>query len=145
MVLTGAFGHQIAKSYRSFANSPRNNFTTDVYDRWTGEGTSDSYPKLYSRPRDNSTYLSDFYIEDADYVRISNLTVGYDLKKGIKVLPVEEMRLYLSARNLWTFTKYSGMDPEVGYGPEDDSWASGIDLGLYPVARTFLVGLNIKF
>jgi TonB-dependent starch-binding outer membrane protein SusC len=143
MVLSGAFGQQVAKSYRSYGDSPRNNFTTDVLDRWTGEGTSDTYPKIYARARDNTALISDFFIEDAGYVRISNLTLGYDLKKGIKALPVAEMRLYVSARNLWTFTKYSGMDPEVGYAP--DPWASGIDLGLYPVARTYLVGLNIQF
>jgi hypothetical protein len=65
---------------------------------------------------------------------------------------MSETRLYVTARNLHTFTKYSGLDPEVGYGPTDNDnhendfpWASGIDLGLYPQARTFMVGLSIKF
>jgi len=69
-----------------------------------------------------------------------------------KKLPLAETRLYVTARNLHTFTKYTGLDPEVGYGPRDTEndendfpWASGIDLGLYPQARTFMVGLSIKF
>jgi outer membrane receptor protein involved in Fe transport len=143
LVLTGAAGHQVAKSYRSFSTNVKGNYETTILDRWTGEGTSTTIPKLYSRPRDNAALVADVYIEDADYLRISNLTLGYDLTQGLKVLPVEELRLYVSVRNLFTFTKYSGMDPEVGYGP--NSWASGIDLGLYPVARTFLVGMNVKF
>jgi hypothetical protein len=145
LIGTGAAGHQIAKSYRSFGDSYRNNFTTEIFERWTGPGTSNTIPRVLATPHRNTSYVSDMYIQDADYFRISNLTIGYDLSRGIKIIPFEETRLYFSARNLVTFTKYDGMDPEVGYGPEDDPWASGIDLGLYPVARTFLVGLSIKF
>ena len=92
------------------------------------------------------------FIEDADFLRLSNLTVGYDFKNMFPNMPFGEARLYVSAKNLYTFTKYSGMDPEVGYGPTDSSnkandypWASGIDLGLYPSARTYLVGVSLKF
>lgn len=152
LIGTGQGGHQVAKSYRSFADSPRQNYTTDIYDRWTGPGTSNEYPQLRWRPHRNTSYVSDLYIEDADFFRISNLTVGYDLSQSLKVIPFEQTKIYVGVRNLLTITKYSGMDPEVGYGPTDDSnpdndfpWAKGIDLGLYPVARTFLVGLSLKF
>jgi hypothetical protein len=61
-------------------------------------------------------------------------------------MPIAEMRLYFTAKNLYTFTKYDGMDPEIGSnGGTSDSWASGIDLGLYPSARTYLFGVSIKF
>jgi TonB-linked SusC/RagA family outer membrane protein len=152
LVGTGAAGHQIASSYRSFGDSPRNNHTTDIYDRWIGPGTSNEIPKVRYLPHRNTTNISDMYIQDANYFRISNLTIGYDFCRGIKGIPLEEIRLYVSARNLVTFTKYTGMDPEVGYGPTSDTnpeddypWASGIDLGLYPVARTFLIGLSVTF
>lgn len=152
LVGTGKAGHQIASAYRSFGDSPKNNYTTRIYERWTGPGTSNKIPRIQYRPHRNTTNISDLYIEDANHFRIANLTIGYDLSRGIKAIPFEETRLYFSARNLITFTKYSGMDPEVGYGPTDDDnpdndypWASGIDLGLYPVARTFLIGLSIKF
>ncbi|RKD90648.1 SusC/RagA family TonB-linked outer membrane protein [Mangrovibacterium diazotrophicum] len=140
----GAFGQQIAKSYRSFADSYKNNYTTDVFKRWHGEGTSNKYPRLLSSPHRNSQNLSDLYIQDGDYLRISNLTVGYDLKKLVTKLFLSEAKIYFTAKNLYTFTKYDGMDPEIGYG-FDYSWASGIDLGLYPSARTYLIGVSLKF
>jgi hypothetical protein len=56
---------------------------------------------------------------------------------------VSQFRVFASALNLYTFTKYTGMDPEIGYGP--DSFASGIDLGYYPRPRTYMVGVNVKF
>uniref|UniRef100_F4CC53 TonB-dependent receptor plug n=1 Tax=Sphingobacterium sp. (strain 21) TaxID=743722 RepID=F4CC53_SPHS2 len=141
---TGAFGHQIAKSYRSFADSPLQNYTTDIFERWHGEGTSNKYPRLTMGSHTNSQYISDIYIEDGDYVKIQNITFGYDLKSWFPKMPFGQARLYFTAQNLYTFTGYSGMDPEIGYG-YDQSWVSGIDLGFYPSPRTYLIGLNLKF
>ena len=148
---TGAFGQQIAKSYRSFADSPLQNYTTDIFGRWTGEGTSNKLPRLTSGSHTNWQNISDIYIEDGDYFKIQNVTLGYDFKKILRNIPLEQVRLYVTAQNLYTFTGYSGMDPEVGYGyknsdtEDDSSWSSGIDLGYYPSPRTFLVGINLKF
>lgn len=139
----GKAGHQIAKSYRSFADSPRQNYTKDVYNRWHGEGTSDRYPRLTFKTHRNMTNISDIYIEDADFLRIGNITLGYDFKQLLKRLPIEQLRLYVTARNILTLTNYSGMDPEVGYGPTP--WASGIDLGLFPSSKTYMIGVNVKF
>lgn len=144
----GAFGQQIFKCYRDFVASPLNNYTTDIYNRWHGEGTSNKMPRLSSSVSSNWNRISDIYIEDGDYLKIKNITVGYDFKKTFKKLPVQQLRLYFTAQNLFTFTGYSGMDPEIGFGSENDSdkgWASGIDLGYYPSARTFMVGVNVKF
>jgi TonB-dependent starch-binding outer membrane protein SusC len=141
----GKSGMQVAKSYRSFADSPRQNYTKDVYNRWHGEGTSNRYPRLTFVTHVNMTTISDIYIEDADYVKISNITFGYDFKQLLKKLPIEQLRLYVTAKNIHTFTKYSGMDPDVGYGPEDTGWSSGIDLGLYPSSKSYMIGLNVKF
>ncbi|MDR1779991.1 MAG: TonB-dependent receptor [Tannerella sp.] len=140
----GAFGQQIAKSYRSFADSPLQNYTTEIFGRWHGEGSSNKLPRLTSGSHSNWQYISDIYFEDGDYVKISNVTVGYDLKKLFKSVPFGQIRVYVAAQNLYTFTGYSGMDPEVGYG-YDTAWASGIDLGFYPSTRKYLLGLNIKF
>ncbi|MGD9928401.1 MAG: TonB-dependent receptor [Mangrovibacterium sp.] len=141
---TGAFGQQIAKSYRSFADSPLQNYTTDIFGRWTGEGTSNKLPRLTSGSHTNWQNISDIYIEDGDYMKIQNVTLGYDFKKLFRNIPLGQARLYVTAQNLYTFTGYSGMDPEVGYG-YDQSWVSGIDLGYYPSPRTYLVGVNLKF
>jgi len=140
----GAFGQQIAKSYRSFADSPLQNYTTDIFGRWTGEGTSNKLPRLTSGSHTNWQNISNIYIEDGDYFKIKNLTVGYDFKTILPNIPLGQIRLYFTAQNLYTFTGYSGMDPEIGYG-YDKSWVSGIDLGYYPAPRTYLVGLNLKF
>ena len=140
----GAFGQQIAKSYRSFADSPLQNYTTDIFGRWTGEGTSNKLPRLTSGSHTNWQNISDIYIEDGDYLKIQNLTIGYDFKKLFPTMPLGQARLYLTAQNLFTFTGDSGMDPEIGYG-YDKSWVSGIDLGYYPSPRTYMVGVNLKF
>ena len=144
----GAFGHQIFKSYRDYAISPYQNFTTDVYERWHGEGTSNDFPRL-GKSHSNFTMISNFYVEDADYLKIKNVTLGYDFKKTFKKLPLQQLKLYVTVQNLFTFTGYSGMDPEVGYNggtsARTDQWASGIDLGFYPSARTYMIGTNIKF
>ncbi len=137
----GKAGHQIAKAYHPL-DSPFANYTIDVYDRWHGEGTSTDRPRL-TKSGQNVTNISDIYIEDADFIRINNITLGYDFKQILKKFPVEELRLYVTAKNIFTFTNYSGMDPEVGYAPT--SWASGIDLGLYPSAQSYMIGLNLRF
>lgn len=140
----GAFGHQILQSYRSFGDNEFHNYTTDIYDRWHGEGTSNSFPRLTAGNSTNRINVSEIYIEDGDFVKIQNLTIGYDFKRLMPDMPLGQARLYLAGRNLVTFTDYSGMDPEVGYGDEQP-FVSGIDLGFYPAPRTFMVGLNLKF
>ena len=141
----GVAGNQIAKNYRSVDNY-RHNFTKDVYDqRWHGEGTSEKYPRLVRGGHKNYQYISDIYIYDGDFFRISNLTLGYDFKQLWKKMPLASVRFYGAAKNLYTFTKYPGMDPEVGYSPDDYDWGAGIDLGLFPQSRTFMLGLDITF
>ena len=140
----GAFGQQIAKSYRSFADSQRDNFTTDVFDTWQGEGTSNRLPRLTKGSNRNWVNISDIYIENGDYFKVSNVTIGYDFRRLLNIKNISKCRLYVSAQNLLTITGYSGMDPEMGKGTEHD-WVSGIDVGFYPSARTFLIGVNIQF
>lgn len=140
----GSFGHQIAKSYRSFADSPLQNYTTEIFQRWHGEGTSNKYPRLTNGSHTNTQYISDIYIENGDFVKIQNITIGYDLNSLWKKSPLGQIRLYATVQNLHTFTKYSGLDPEIGYG-NTQSWVGGIDLGFYPQPRTVLFGLNFKF
>jgi TonB-linked SusC/RagA family outer membrane protein len=139
----GAFGQQIAKSYRKFGDGRYENYTTEVYERWHGEGTSNKWPRLTYGSNANYMNLSDIFLEDGDYLRLQNITLGYDFKQLFKTIPLGQLRLYVTAQNLWTFTGYSGMDPEVGYG--GSGWGSGVDLGFYPQPRTWLVGVNIKF
>lgn len=142
--LAGKFGMQVMQSYRDFAGSPMQNHPTSVFNRWHGEGTSNTMPRLSAVANANSNYVSDIYLHDADFLRINNLTLGYRFDKLLKTVEwLQAASLYVSVNNLYTFTKYDGMDPDVGYGP--DSWSSGIDLGLYPLPRTVMMGVNLTF
>jgi TonB-linked SusC/RagA family outer membrane protein len=141
----GAFGMQIMRSYRSFSDAPYQNYDTTILNRWYGEGTSNSMPRITSTGSENTNWVSTRYMEDADYFKIKTVTLGYDFKHLWKACPFQQLRFYVQAQNLYTFTSYTGLDPEVGNSAGGNGWASGIDLGLYPPARTFLVGASIKF
>ena len=141
----GMFGQQIFRAYRRYSDSQWNNYTTEVYDYWHGEGTSNLYPRLVAGTNYNFMNNTDIFIEDADFFRIQTITLGYDFKNIWKNAPFGQCRLYVQAQNPWCFTKYKGLDPEVGTSSGFDSWAKGIDLGYYPQAKGFLVGLNLKF
>ena len=89
---------------------------------------------------------------DADFLRINNLTLGYDFGNLVKANWFNGAQVYVTVNNLHTFTKYEGMDPEVPFSGNEDSnssnytpWASGIDLGLYPLPRTVMLGVNLTF
>ena len=142
----GAFGQQVARSYRKFTDGEYENYTTEVFDYWTGEGTSNKFPLLAAMNRGvNWQSISDLYIEDAGYFRLQNLTVGYDFTKLFKTA-FQQIRVYFAAQNLFTITKYKGMDPENGMALNGgEPWVTGVDVGNYPQPRTYLVGVNIKF
>ena len=142
----GAFGHQIMQCYRTalLANAYIN-YTQDVFDRWHGEGTSNTLARL-TVGGENQSWVSTAYMQNADYFRIQNITLGYDFAKIWKNDYFDQLRLYVQAQNLYTFTSYTGLDPEIGLtGGTAYSWATGIDLGNYPSPRTYLLGVSIKF
>jgi len=141
----GAFGMQIMRSYRSFSDAPYQNYDTTILNRWYGEGTSNSQPRISSTGSENTNWVSNRYMEDADYFKIKTVTLGYDFKNIWKGCPFQQLRFYVQAQNLMTFTGYTGLDPEVGNSAGGSGWASGIDLGLYPPSRTYLVGASLKF
>ena len=114
------------------------NQTTDVLNRWHGEGTSNSMPRaVYGDPNQN-TRMSDRYVENGSYLRLKNISLSYNFpKQWLKRMMIENARLTLSCENVATLTGYSGFDPEVDI--------NGIDSNRYPISRTFHVGLNFNF
>lgn len=136
----GVMGNEIVQSYRNQSNK-KSNYTTAVLQRWTGEGTSNSMPRVTEI--NVNWQFSDLYVQNGDFLRISNIALGYDFSRLTKNKLFSQLRLYAAVQNAFTFTKYDGMDPEIGYGTQ--SWVSGVDLGYYPRPRTFLVGVNLKF
>jgi len=138
--LQGVAGNDIYNANRIWQEgmSVPQNQIAKVKDRWTGEGTSNSIPRaIYGDPNQNARHSTRF-VEDGSYLRIKNVTLGYTLPKEVtQKFHTDMLRIYLSCQNLYTFTKYSGMDPEVGTG--------GVDGGTYPVTRTVSFGLNVQF
>jgi TonB-linked SusC/RagA family outer membrane protein len=136
----GAAGNKIFQGLRRL-DVGNANFSTRALGRWTGEGTSNDYPRLVSNdPNGNFTNMSDFYLEDGDYLRLKVLQFGYTLPNRLfGKTGISRLRVYVTAENLVTLTNYTGYDPEVGGG------VFGIDKGQYPQARTFFGGIQLTF
>lgn len=144
VLLSGVTGNQIVDGTRAYDRF-YNNYTTAVFGRWTGEGTSNHLPRVTLGDEANNNWgrFSDLYVHNGDFLRVKSINIGYDLKRSLlKHLPLQQCRIYASGINLFTFTKYRGLDPEIGYGNE--SWSSGVDLGYYPQPRTIMLGLSVK-
>ncbi len=138
--LQGVYGNDIYNANRIWNEgmAVAYNQSTKTLNRWTGEGTSNSMPRaVFDDPNKNSR-PSNRYIEDGSYLRIKNVTLGYNLPKSwYERFHVSSARLYISGTNLYTFSSYEGFDPEVGI--------TGIDNSVYPVTRTISIGANISF
>lgn len=123
-------------------NLPLTNRTAYSIDRWYGEGTSSTFPRLTIGASEN-TLFSDFYVEDGSYLRIKNIQLGYTFPKSlIARAGMSALRIYGSITNLYTFTSYQGYDPNISSG---SPLASGIDIGYYPQARNFIGGIKVTF
>lgn len=136
----GVAGNKIFQGLRRLDISNAN-WQTEVLNRWTGPGTSNDYPRIVEGdPNKNFNNPSDFYLEDGDYFRIKTLQLGYTLPKNlISKVAMNRARVYVMSENLATFTKYSGYDPEIGGG------VMSIDRGIYPQARSYMLGVQIGF
>lgn len=136
---SGVTGNQIVQSWRGPGGF--GNYTAEIMDRWHGPGTSNRIPRV-TEDGANWAQFSDLYIHKGSYLRINTITLGYNFSNLIRKNYLGKVRLYASVLNAFLFTKYNGMDPEVGY---NEGFSSGVDLGYYPRPRTFMVGANIQF
>ncbi|AXG74857.1 TonB-dependent receptor [Flavobacterium arcticum] len=135
-----SLGNDMVRNYeRTLNDVNRLNYTLD---RWTGEGTSNSVPRVTTSATTNNVFSS-YYVEDASYLRIQNIQLGYTINPDFtKKAGISKLRLYAGVNNLYTFTKYRGYDPGASSG---EPLSSGIDYGFYPVPKTYLFGLNVNF
>ena len=151
-----AFHYGGARPANTFSND--NNLASDVpANSWTSTNQDAKYPIIKTQVDNNNNYrASDFYIEDGSYLRLKNVQLGINLpQKVCESLKISRFRIYISAYNLLTITKYSGMDPEIGNqvntgtvgnaGTTTSNTSIGIDLGTYPQARTYSFGLLVDF
>jgi len=133
-------GNEIVRNYER--GQQLTNRTISYLSRWTGEGTSNSFPRVSNGATPNGLF-SDFYVEDGSFVRLQNVQLGYTFSdKVFEDSKISKLRLYISANNLFTLTKYKGYDPTASSGAP---LGGGIDQGFYPSAKTFLLGINLKF
>ena len=138
--LQGSQGNEI------YNNTTRYDFgyvnrPSSVLNRWTGPGTSFDEPRVNLSDPNQNARISDRFVEDGSYARIKNVLIGYYLPtKYLAKLKLSKVKVYASATNLLTFTKYNGLDPEIG---SIANLEIGIDRGFYPQARTFMAGINI--
>ncbi|NND63156.1 MAG: TonB-dependent receptor [Flavobacteriaceae bacterium] len=134
-----SIGNEIVRNYER--NNQFTNRTTYYLDRWTGPGTSNTFPRVTTGATSN-TVFSDFYVEDGSFVRAQNLQLGYSMgEKTLSSIGIDKFRVYVSVSNAFTLTKYRGYDPTVSVGAPI---GSGFDQGLYPTPRTYLLGFNVK-
>lgn len=135
-----SIGNEIVRNYER--NLPLTNRPTYYLDRWTGPGTSNSFPRVTTGATGN-TLFSDFYVEDGSFLRLQSVQLGYTLNKSlVEKIEFDSIRFYMSASNLLTLTKYRGYDPTTSNGAPI---GGGIDQGFYPNPQTFLLGVNMNF
>jgi hypothetical protein len=109
------------------------------WSRWTKPGDIATHPKAVFGGNKNSNKISSRYLEDGSYLRLRNVMFGYDLPKNfLSRIKVASARVFVSGDNLWTLTKYSGMDPEIALGP-----GGGNSVDRYPISRKVLFGINL--
>ena len=135
-----SIGNEIVRNYER--NQPFVNRRNAVLDRWVGPNSTNENPRVSAGANPNGLF-SDYFVEDGSYVRIQNIQIGYTFPDEVlNTLNIKKLRIYGSVNNVHTFTKYSGYDPSASNGAPI---GGGIDLGFYPVPRTFIAGLNLTF
>jgi len=140
IVASGTAGNQIFQSYRNWT-SQYSNYSTSILNAWNSRNTTSNIPRLTTS---NLNYQpSDLFVKDGSFLRISSIQLGYDISSLLKWKYLSKCRIYGAVQNAFTFTKYDGMDPEIGYGT--DASTSGMDLGYYPRPRIFIAGVNLTF
>ena len=141
MLLQGQAGAQTLNVTRRtdlyYINLPKT-----ILNRWTGEGSTNKYPRFAFDSANENYRVSDYWMEDASFLRARNIQLGYTLPSNItKKVFISRLRFYAQVENAFTLTKYSGCDPEVSGGFRE----VGVDRGVYPQNRTVTFGLNLTF
>lgn len=149
LLLQFSYGNDIFNGSRLYLESLQggDNQVEDVIHRWKNPGDITWIPRATSDPvaAAANKRVSSRFIEDGSYLRIKNITLGYTLSKDLtEKLHLQSLCVYFTTQNLFTFTRYSGLDPEVNY-LGDDNTVVGTDFFTYPQSRSFNFGLNLKF
>ena len=135
-----SIGNKIVRNYER--NQDLTNRSIYYLQRWTNQGNNFFFPRVTTGANSN-TLFSDFYLEDGEFLRVQNIQLGYTLpKKLLEKLKLDKLRVYTTVNNPFTLSHYKGYDPSASNGAPI---GGGIDQGFYPVPRTYMLGLNLKF
>jgi TonB-linked SusC/RagA family outer membrane protein len=139
-MIYSAIGQEIIRNYER--QQPYANQLGYMVDRWTGPGSTNENPRVTTEATRNNLFSS-YYVEDGSFARLKNIQIGYSFPAPkLKKIKVESFRIYVSANNLITLTRYQGFDPDLG---SSSALSSGVDYGFYPQAKTFMGGIQLKF
>tara|TARA_R110002020_G_scaffold293535_5_gene509193 strand:- start:117072 stop:120248 length:3177 start_codon:yes stop_codon:yes gene_type:complete len=146
--LQGSYGNDLMNLTRKETTGLARLYTNqldEAQDYWSPTNVDASFPRPRRGDDNQNLFVSDRYIEDGSYLRIQNVTLGYNLPDSVlDKLNLTNIKLYGTIQNLYTFTDYSGYDPEIG-AYNGDALQMGVDRGRYPISRTFTLGLNVEF
>lgn len=151
----GVYGNDVYFLYGNFAYETQSrgfNSYEEIKNYWTPTNTDTNIPKVSLDDRNGNRRVSTRFLFDGSYLKLRNITLGYDFKPMIKTNKISGLRLYVTGQNLFTSTKYPGLDPEIqankndtaGVGISSD-FAVGIDWGTVPAPRTVIIGFNLSF
>ncbi|MDI1255602.1 MAG: TonB-dependent receptor [Flavobacterium sp.] len=148
LFLQGSVGNDVMNLTKRAGTSnailSQNQFT-EAADYWTPDNTNTSIPRPINSESNTNAFISDRFVEDGSYIRIQNVTLGYTLPSNLlSKIKMTRLRVYGTVQNLYTFTNYSGYDPEIG-SFNQSPLLSGIDNGRYPSPRTWSLGINVEF
>ena len=151
----GVQGNDVYFLYGNFAYETQSrgfNSYEEILNRWTPSNTNTDIPKVSLDDRNGNRRVSTRFLEDGSYLRLRNVTLGYTIKNPFKTGVISNVRIYFTAQNLLTFTKYPGLDPEIHANTNDtkgidiaSDLAVGIDWGTVPSPRTFIGGITVNF
>ncbi|MBT3243043.1 MAG: TonB-dependent receptor [Bacteroidetes bacterium] len=147
MLITGTYGNEVLTPIWAYTHSGSSNYNSYkglIYDAWSGEGTSDTQPRIANVDANQNFRYSDFYVSDGSYARLKSLQIGYELPdEWYRKLNIDKLRVYVSAENLFTLTGYEGLDPDMGpfYS---NILLRGVNWGNYPLPRIMFLGLSVS-
>lgn len=146
LFFTGSAGAEIFNGDRMQGLNPTYPFNLyeEAMNRWHGEGTSNTIPRMTTRRTNRNYRASDKWIESGSYLRLKTITLGYSAPESfLSLVNLDDLRLHVTVQNVFTITPYSGLDPELGY--TDGNLQRNVDFGQYPQGRTWTIGSVVNF
>lgn len=140
----GVYGVDVFNADKAYTRNffGDNNTTTSIYEAWTPENHTNHPRNIANDPNGNFGKPSDYFVEDGSYLKLRNAQIGFNVPQHtLDRIRINHLRLYVNANNFLTFTKYSGLDPEIA----GSNLSRGVDYGLYPQVRTFSAGVEVQF